>query len=306
MKKFIKRTSVFLLLTTVLLLAMIFVLPEIRSGSPTLAAGFNEKLKQCDVIVAGDSRAARQVDPAVIHKETGLPSINMAADGWDIYSLSKTLKYADVSGKTIILSVSFSQVSDGAIASGYFSPESFMDLKLMEKISLYRKNPEELLYMQSTLFRNALGNDLNKLNIGSVDRQINVGFDGHACKPFVADDAWFRKHPWYRSPNLDGYKRKLLVQALDNLSKLDCKVLLYNGPVSQPFVDEAQKNGVYELEKSFDRMLDAECRARGIQFHSFLDDTSLRSPDLYYDPQHLCGSGNEIFTRKLVELVRSE
>jgi hypothetical protein len=306
MRLFITRAGLFIVATMSLFLVALFAVPSALEREPTVAPQLAEKLSQCEIIVAGDSRAARQVDPAVIFHETGKNAINIGESASDCYRLSEALKLSGISGKTIIVSVSFFQVNDGAIDPGYFSAEAFQQLSLADKLALYRTKPDALLMNQSALFQKVLNGDLNTSNVGAVNNQVNVQYEMQPCKSFTADEEWFRRHKWYKSPSIDGYKMKPFMKALKNLASLsNCRVILYNGPVSQSFMDVAKANGVYQVERSFDELMKKECASLGLEFHSFLDDESLRSPSFYYDPQHLCGGiGTTTFTKKLVDLIR--
>ena len=61
--------------------------------------------------------------------------------------------------------------------------------------------------------------------------------------------------------------------------------------------------GVLNMEKKYDSILADLSRKYKIHFKSFLSDTSLRSDDLYYDPQHLCEKGAKVFSEKVADLV---
>jgi hypothetical protein len=135
------------------------------------------------------------------------------------------------------------------------------------------------------------------------NRKINDGFEKVDCKTFpVPSDNFFSNHPFYKNPNFFGVKKKLIIKALENLSKLkSCNVLIYNGPVSSKFRKSAQLNHIYEIEKIYDKeMYSAISIYKNIKYISFLDDPTFED-NMFYDPQHLCANGAEIFTKRLLK-----
>lgn len=281
-------------------------MPVLRVRQPKVPPEVISRLAECDVIVCGDSRAARQIDPSVIFEMTGLKTINIATTAWDIYSVSKSLKEAGISGKTIVISTSFFQINDGAVDNGYVSLESFQDISFTDKMKLYRRRPDNLLLMQASLFGDFVTRRSLAMNFGDVQREINVEFENESCKTFNIDEDWLRRHAWYKSPDIDGIKRKLMEQALENLSSLsDCQIIIYNGPVSQAFMDLAKANGVEDMERSFDSFMIGASKKYGLRCYSFLDDVTLRDANLYYDPQHLCGEGVKRFSGEIGDILMS-
>src|SRR4051812_39522619 len=107
MRIFIIKTSVIIVLSIVLLIAIIFTFPLVHPPNLNVPAEFAQKLNQSDIIICGDSRADRQIDPAIIFKRTKLKTLNIAAAGLELYAISKSLKAANISNKTIIISTSF-------------------------------------------------------------------------------------------------------------------------------------------------------------------------------------------------------
>ncbi len=304
MRFFIIKVLGILTLSGTIFLVILFVLPQLRRPKYEISEEFVNKIDQADIIICGDSRADRQLDPAVIYRLSHLKTLNIASSSGELYTFSNYLKESRVSNKIIIISASFFQFNDGAIDFGYFDLDSYNDLSFLEKVRMYYSRPSEFILMQSRSVQESLDFNSTKVGFGNYRRKINEDFDRQPCRGFEINKRWFNDHPWYKSLRTDGVKRKLLVKGLYNLSTLSkCKIFVYNGPVSEVFSNLAKSNGIYELEKSYDNFMQTECEKNGIVYHSFLQDTSIRESNLYYDPQHLCGDGISIFSTEIIKLL---
>jgi hypothetical protein len=304
MNYFLTKIFIIIFLALIIPLILLFGIPPLIAPKNNLPDNFVESFKKSEIIIAGDSRADRQIDPSIIYVKTKLNTINISSTGWDIYALSKTLLCAQIENKILIISASFFQINDGSIDNGYFSLDAFIDLNLFEKISLYQKRFNELFFLQFSLFKNSTtsGGQIN--NFGNYKRKVNVEFDAQQCELFEISNSWFDNHPWYKKPKTTGIKKKLLLKALDNLQKLKhCKILIYNGPVSNEFIKNGEKKGILKLENEYNDFMSSVCKKRGIAFHSFLGDTSLMNSNLYQDPQHLCKNGVPLFSNKIAEML---
>ena len=136
---------------------------------------------------------------------------------------------------------------------------------------------------------------------------MNHGFEKVECKDFkFPENSFFLNHPFYQNPNFNGIKKKLIIRALDNLSNLkNCKILIYNGPVSNKFRKGSQLNKVYELEKQYDYvMYKLVEKYSDIKYISFLNDDLIQD-NMFYDPQHLCGEGALLFTKRLLSVINN-
>ena len=291
------------LLFFVIVYFSLHIFRNLRAGIPI---DFISKLKNSEIIICGDSRADRQLDPAIFHFKTKLNTLNMAKGVWDLYTLSKTLLESKVESKIIVISASSWQFNDGAIDNGYFSLESFLGLSFLERIKLYRHHPLNLFLIQNSLLKYSLFNNTSVQNLGPYQRNLNVDFNKQPCSEFKIDKNWFENNPFYKTPNAYIYKRQLLLQALNNLQRLrNCKILIYNGPVSENFI-EAANSRIVGIEKQFDEFMTVECKKRKLVYHSFFDDKSIRKKEFYYDPQHLCEFGTTFFSEKVVNLLYSK
>lgn len=308
MRFFIIKVFRLLAVSGTTFLIFLFVFPQLKRPKFRIPEDFVSKIDQAEIIICGDSRADRQLDPSVIYSQTHLNTLNIATSSGELYTFSKNLVESRISNKIIIISASFFQINDGAIDFGYFDLGSYKDLSFPERVRMYYSRPSEFLLMQARLVQKSLDYHSTEEGFGgNYQRKINEDFDRRPCSGFKIDKKWFRNHPWYKSPRTDGARRKLLVKGLYNLSTLkNCKILIYNGPVSKVFSDLAKSNGIYELEKGYDNFMEAECKKNGIFYHSFLQDTSIRESNLYYDPQHLCADGAALFSSEIVKVLKDD
>ena len=301
------RSCVVIVMAVIGILLLLLVVPSVVRLRTYVPVQFTDSMAKYRIIVCGDSRADRGLDPDVIAAATGLPTINIATPGQDLYSFSKCFKAADISHKILVVSASFFQLNDGAIDRWSFPVDSYEDLPLKQRISMYGSRPFNFLYMQEKIFEKCLFNKGAVSEFGTLSRPGGDRFLKKACMPFSIDDNWFRSHPWYKDVKLDGNKRDLLRRGLDNLASLkDCKVLIYNAPVSASFYEGARRLGVLRFDRSYDSLMAAECRIRNLSFHSFLEDTTLRNNQLFYDASHLCVNGTALFSPVISDLLFSE
>jgi hypothetical protein len=304
MKYFLTKASIIVISPIVLSIFIFFSIPQIITPKNDIPDGFIKSIEKTKIIVAGDSRADRQIDPRVIQQNTNSDILNIASTGWDLYSLSKMLLKTNVHDKIIVISASYFQFNDGAIDNGYLSLESYSDLSILQKVFLYSQRLDELFSIQLNLFEQSISSNYSNYYFGNYHRKNNLEFDEQECESFEISSTWFDHHPWYKSPNTAGIKMKLLLKSLDNLSSLkNCKVLIYNGPVSDKFIKYGSPKGIIDMEKKYDSFMSSMCKKRGIVYHSFLGDSSLTDLSLYYDPQHLCKKGVPLFSNKISDLL---
>lgn len=304
LRKFTIKVCIVAGFSLFLFLTSIFLIPEIRSEKIVVPEDFLDRMKDVEVLICGDSRADRQLIPAVIKEKTKLNVINIAATSQDLYTWSNSLLAAGVSGKMIVISASFFQINDGANNFTFFNLGTFSDMTIGQKIRMYGNDPIELMLMQTKLAYASLVKKVHKNEFGNFYREINVDYNGKECKKFKITANWFKGHWWYNNPEMEGIKRIFLERAFYNLSQLkNCKILIYNGPVSDSFMNFESSHGILSMEKKYDSILEKLSNQYGFHFRSFLADTSLRRDDLYYDPQHLCQKGANVFTEKVAELV---
>lgn len=291
--------------SVIFFLVSIFGLPFLIHDNVAVPDSFIKKIANVEVIVCGDSRADRQIIPAIFKQKTKLDLINIAATSQDLYTWSNSLLAAKVSNKIIVISASFFQINDGANDFAFLNLGTFSDMTLKQKLELYTNSPVEMLLMQTRLANASVFGRVHKDDFGNAHRQVNVDFYEKKCDTFKVGADWFKAHWWYKHPEISGIKRIFLEKAFENLSRLQkCKIFIYNGPVSDSFLKYADDSGVLHLEETYDEIMVELCQKYKIKFHSFLKDSSLKNDSFYYDPQHLCVDGAAIFTEKIGMLIQ--
>lgn len=284
----------------------IFLVPAFFKDKIEVPADFSSKLDNVKVIICGDSRADRQIDPSIVHQKTGYDVLNMAATSQDLYTWSNSLVAANVSDKIIIISASFFQINDGANDFSFFNVGTFSAMTFSDKLRLYRGNPTEIILMQTKLAYGSVLNKTHKEDFGNYHRKVNMDFHKKECNSFKISSKWFKGHWWYKGADLNGVKHKYLEKAFERLSKLkNCLILIYNGPVSESFLKHAAKTDVLNLERNYNQILNSLCNKYNFKFISFIDDRSLQNDNLYYDPQHLCLNGAQLFSEKISKIIDS-
>lgn len=158
MKKFLlKIFSFFLVLFTFLNLTIIisdYILDDVHldTSMEIKIKMLNIDTTKTNIIIAGDSRAERQLIPKIIKSKTGINTINIAVSGGDlvstIYSIKKFFSNSDL---IFVISASSWQINDGAIDQGYMSLKCFQKLTLKEKYQVYYKNLKEFSKLTKVL-----------------------------------------------------------------------------------------------------------------------------------------------------------
>ena len=143
MKSFLKNIAILLFLFSIFTISFFYLLLTIQYDTKIEVIGRN-KIDSAQILILGDSRADRQLNPKIIHSKTNLNVLNIAESSLDLYSLSLRLKEINVKNKLIIISASSWQINDGATDNGYFRIEAFNNLNAQQKLELYSDNPIEL------------------------------------------------------------------------------------------------------------------------------------------------------------------
>lgn len=263
-----------------------------------------------ELIVAGDSRAHRQVDPEYIYDEYGYSAINIAVNSGELITTYNALKKYDLLGtNNIILSVSFFQANDGASEPGYLSTAAIVNMSLAEKfkylsedsvfyLKLYQKE-----FFQQIVFPQLLSRPQESTfeNLGFLPTQGQMSMP----IPYSADPQK-TTHPWYKDIDLHGSRARILRETIFKFSQEDCNLILYQPPVSPAFREKIKSSPIEQSEYAFSRLLAQESsKYQNIYFIDFFSDkVSVLTDDMYYDPQHLNPRGARIFTKELIDRTK--
>lgn len=306
MKHFLRK-SLFILYPLVVYLVLIFTVPKLVKTQMAIPAEFIQKLNESNLLVCGDSRANRQIDPAILHKNTNLQVLNFSNDAWDLYAVSKALKAVDCQNKIILISVSAYQINDGALDDGYLGLDCYSDLTFAEQFQLYKFRWFNWILIQDRLFKRTLFENNFVSTFGNYSRTLNKEYLPQVCKKFSANLKIAFNHPWYENHQNKGIKAELLSKGLANLASLkNCKIMVFNGPISKDFEALSTHFHIAETEHEMDAFLADACKKVGVSYVSYFDDESMKNNLYYNDIQHLCGTGAEIFTQKISQRLKEE
>ncbi|MDA9317158.1 hypothetical protein N9Q58_04505, partial [Polaribacter sp.] len=144
MKKFILKFSKFILFPVFIFLLTDTII-NINSSNRTLNSLMDEKISklpilsgEMNIIIAGDSRAERQLMPGIIQEKTGFNTINIAVSNGELVSLVSAIKNKySMSNFVFVISASSFQINDGAISPGYLSEKCFQKATIFEKMKLF-------------------------------------------------------------------------------------------------------------------------------------------------------------------------
>jgi hypothetical protein len=263
------------------------------------------------LVVAGDSRAERQVMPTEIEKTYDIKTINIATSSCDVVTTYKALKKYKLLEKplTIIVSSSFCQVNDGAIEPGYVSMGLLVNLSLIDKVVLFRSNINELRKMYFDVLRDRIVNH-NKVKSIGLDkddpRLKQLGFlpvDGSIKLPIdYSSDPETTKHHWYKNINIHGARWKALQNTLKAMSEANCRFVIYQPTVSDAFKEHVKDTPIDTYEEEYCAMLEQESKKyKNIYFLDYYSKSpkTLTNED-YYEPQHLNQGGAKKFTSNLM------
>ncbi len=306
MKQFLRKAR-FILYPLFFYLVVIFAVPHLIKSKQEIPAEFEKKINEAQLLVCGDSRANRQIDPDILHKNTHLNVLNFSKDAWNLYAVSKVLKAINCENKVIVLSVSAYQINDGALDDGYLGLDCYRDLTFAEQFQLYKFRWFNWILIQDRLFKRTLFENNFVSTFGNYKREMNKEYLPQVCKKFRADLQIAFNHPWYENHYNQGIKAALLTKGLANLASLkNCKVMVFNGPISEDFEALATHFHIAETEQEMDAFLTEACKKVGITYVSYFNDASMKNNLYYNDIQHLCGTGAEVFTEKVSKRMVEE
>jgi len=265
-----------------------------------------------DVIVAGDSRAERQIVPAVIEAQTGRKAVNLAVNAGDLVTVYNALKRHGVlsTDKALILSVSIFQVNDGDVL--YISRACVLNMTLQEKLVFHRRAVPALLYnLVAWSFPSWGGEEPPAAGPGALDEQGFRGVNGTLdpkAPMAVGLDPRATNHPWYRNLSLHGARWRVFREALDRLAASRLRIYLCLPPVSPAWRAYSAGSFIDRGELEFAGMLAAAAGGHpNVRFLDFYTAPDQRlGNELYYDVQHVNRQGAAAFTGVLMERIGEE
>ena len=264
-----------------------------------------------EVIIGGDSRAERQVIPAIIEARTGRRTVNIATTACDLFTLYNGLKKYGILSRNaaLIVSASILQVNDGAIDPGYISAASVLDMTLLEKVGLFKDDLRSLLVqMMKVFFRQARGLQPEPMD-NTLRDQGFLGINGNIPLPLkIRLDPENTNHAMYRNLALHGARWRVFRDALDRLAATRLRIYIYIPPASPVWRTYTAGTFFDRGEREFAEMLHAATEGypnvRVLDFYSEPD--ARLNDNMYYDIQHVNRAGAAVFTEILMERIGDE
>lgn len=316
MKRLVLKLAVLFLPLVALIAAVAYHVqtsPEIRARvySPDLEGKLQALLTPgTEVVIGGDSRAERQMVPAVMQSILGKPAVNVATTACDLVSLCGALQRRPLppSAKILVLSASVFQVNDGATDRGYLSRAAVLRMTLPEKIAVHRDATAALF---SDMVEVSLLKEPAPL---AVDPAVLAARGFHGVNgtldlpPRITLDPATTNHAWYRKVDLHGARWRLFREALACLAATGRRIYLVDPPVSPAWRSYTAGTFIDRTEREFAAMVAQEAgKYPNVRFLDYYTrgDLPLQNGD-FYDIQHLNPGGAAKFTAILSEEILSD
>lgn len=199
-----------------------------------------------EVIIAGDSRAELHVIPAIVEAQTGWRTVNVASTAQDLITLSNAVTRHGLppAARVLIIGTSVFQVNDGAIAGGYISTATLLNMTSWERARIYA---DRLGSPWSPLAFRFVEEPPAMIPPAQLDAQGFAAVDGQLS--LLLPKVLLDRHPWYRNVALRGARWRIFQDALDRLAATGLRIYLMLPPTSPAwwaytagtFVDTAER-----------------------------------------------------------------
>lgn len=259
-----------------------------------------------DLIIMGDSRAERQLNPKTINRNTGKKSINLAISSGDINRIKKffivndelLIDLKENSNPILLVVASDWQVNDNAQKWGYLSHSTISFLTPFERFAVLNNKGDYFKFVVEgykiyikNIIESIKGYNLKTGNNGFLP--INEEFKG-------VEKSYPYNHPYYSKIKIDGWRWRLFASSIRFLNSNFRKVILVIPPTS-PFLREMSKNTkaekmTFSYIKNLKSLLKDE-RLDNITVWDFYNEHPLELSDSdFYDVEHLNSTGAEKFS----------
>jgi hypothetical protein len=270
-----------------------------------------------ELIIAGDSRAERQLIPALFKSEQNLETVNIAKDVGDVMSLvyaNKKYEFAD-SGKIFVLGLSSLLTNDGAYENWFMSQASITEIGLVKQLLLFKSDYIENWYHRMGLIWDDLINDKRGIRLPQED--IRVKYNGYIpIDEYLDINKFFvnnlnpktTKHLWYRKPNNNGIRKTVFEKSLEQFSKTGVKITIIQSPMASAWRSYVGENYMHQLELEYSRFLvELAAQYKNVWVIDFYTkQPSIFTDDLFYNATHLNKTGAITFTKAVIDSLRSK
>lgn len=266
---------------------------------------------EINIIIAGDSRAERQLIPEIIALKTGFNTINIAvSNGELVSSLAAIKEHYTGSNFIYVISASSFQINDGAIDPGYLSEKCFQQASLYEKIILYKNNITGFSKMYGRLLKLAVNSFTNSHHIYDTRIIKKKGFFGvegniEILKSKTEIQNNIEQHKHYKNLSNNYIRWNVFKKSINELNSMKSLSFIIQPPLSF-YAKEIYKNSKIEQAETeySNKLKKLAIENKNIEFYDFYTQNLLVLNDsLYYDSHHLNYSGAEVFSAKISELI---
>ena len=319
MKQFIFKVIFFCLLFYFLIY---FIIRDVNKK-----IGFNNELeykvqelvksakKSKIIVLAGDSRAERQLIPRLISEKVGVKCVNLGVSSGELISFLPYLKLFNPDSTFFVFSVSSFQINDKVISPGYLSLDAYNAFNFFERCYLYRSNIHELLKMEQQLIKytfNSLFRRGHNFYIPNKEKKmmiLNLGYLKRDCelkRNYL--NSLFRKnrHIWYKDVYLYGNKLKLFKNAINIIAARGYKGIFYQPPICPSWKKIIKNSKIDRTEINFSNIL-RQCtkKKKNLYFFDFYSNPLIIFSDtMFCDAQHLNTQGAIPFSNLISELIK--
>jgi hypothetical protein len=319
MKKFISKIikfTIFPVLLFILTDAVINLLSEQKSLSNLIdakVAALPINKYETNVIIAGDSRAERQIIPEIIKAKTGFNTINIAVSNGELVSTIETIKKEYIQSKCIfVISTSSFQINDGAIAAGYLSEKCFQKISIYEKISLYKNNIVGFTKMYGRLVNQTFSSFFFK---DSYDQKAitNKGYlpvEGtiEKFKSKAEINNYINRHKYYKNFDNNNIRWRVFENSLTELNNLKSTSFIIQPPLSD-YGKKSIKNSIIEKAESeySKKLTNLKNNYKNIQFIDYYSkNIPALKDEMFYDLYHLNKNGGVIYSEMIAKLINEK
>ena len=269
-----------------------------------------------ELIIAGDSRAERQLIPALFESELDFETVNIAKDVGDVISLvyaNKKYEFAD-SNKIFVMCLSSLLTNDGAYKNWFMSQASMTEIGLVKRILLFKNDYIENWYRRIGLIWEDLINDKRGIVLSQedilkskgyvlIDKQLDIeSFSKNSLNLKTTE------HLWYRKPNNYGIRKTVFEKSIEQFSKTGAKIVIIQSPMAPAWRSYIGENYMHQLELDHSKALvELASKYKNIWAIDFYTkQPSMFTDDLFYNATHLNKKGAVTFTETVIDSLRSK
>ena len=320
MKLFIKKTIYFsflvLILPLILILSIEFQFKEIDISNiygKYLKLTKDKNIIPLDILVAGDSRAERQIIPEILKTKSKTNILNLAISSGDIVRLkdfftnrpeAKSLYNYNT---TLLISASPKWINDNLQKWGYLSYSTFKYLNFFEKIDILKDKKDYFKYVLSIHkhnFRNILNFYENKSLIDDLG-YVSISGDLTSIKKNNLKSMILSQKNEFLDIESNGYRWREFKNSLEFLSTEFGRVIIIIPPVSGIWMNSIKNTPIEVFNKNYVNKLKSlteDNKMPNTFIWNFYNDENIKLNDNdFYDTHHLNKFGAEKFSRILAK-----